>query len=381
MALKPITVTQLNEYLDRIVKTDPIMSNVVIKGELSGVKYHSSGHVYFSLIDSKSKLNCFYNQRLVSNLQGQLSDGMEVTCTGRIGIYTAGGSYSLYVNSLEIEGLGNLALEFEKLKSKLNEEGLFDPKYKKKLPFFPKKVGVITASTGAAVRDIIKTVKIRNDVCDILIFPSAVQGAFAGKEIAERIKFVNENHEDVDVLIVGRGGGSSEDLWAFNEEVVARAIFDSKIPIVSAVGHEIDFSISDLVADKRAATPTAAGQMVVPDTGELRDRINDIKYQLLNRLKNNLNFNSLRTKNIMSEMKSNLKSDVDNKFSEINRLKTVLEGNDPRRILKNGYAILENSQGNIVTGIKDFKKDNDYKITMFDGVGLVKFIEEADSHE
>ena len=381
MALKPITVTQLNEYLDRIVKNDPIMSNVVIKGELSGVKYHASGHIYFSLVDSGSRLNCFYRSRLVPNLKEKLSDGMEVTCTGRIGIYTGGGSYSLYVNNLEIQGTGFLSAEFERLKAKLNSEGIFDSKHKKKLPMFPAKVGVITASTGAAIRDITKTIKSRNDVCDILIFPSPVQGKGAGNEIARRIQYVNENHSDIDVLIVGRGGGSAEDLWAFNEEIVARAIFSSKIPIVSAVGHEVDFSISDLAADVRAATPTAAGQIVVPDTGELAEKIQDIKYQLLNQLKNNVSFNILKANNILSEMRNYIRLDISEKVSQINQFKTVLEGNDPRRILKNGYAILEDSGGNVVAGIGDMVQNNCYKVTLSDGSGLMEFIEEVNSHE
>ena len=381
MALKPITVTQLNEYLDRIVKNDPIMSNVVIKGELSGVKYHASGHVYFSLVDAGSKLNCFYSSRLVPNLKEKLSDGMDVTCTGRIGIYIGGGSYSLYVNNLEIQGTGFLSAEFERLKAKLNSEGIFDSKHKKKLPMFPAKVGVITASTGAAIRDITKTIKSRNDVCDILIFPSPVQGKGAGSEIARRIQYVNENHSDIDVLIVGRGGGSAEDLWAFNEEIVARAIFSSKIPVVSAVGHEVDFSISDLAADVRAATPTAAGQIVVPDTGELAEKIQDIKYQLLNQLKNNVSFNILKANNILSEMRNYIRLDISEKVSQINQFKTVLEGNDPRRILKNGYAILEDSGGNVVAGIGDMVQNNCYKVTLSDGSGLMEFIEEVNSHE
>ena len=282
---------------------------------------------------------------------------------------------------MEIQGTGFLSAEFERLKAKLNSEGIFDSKHKKKLPMFPAKVGVITASTGAAIRDITKTIKSRNDVCDILIFPSPVQGKGAGSEIARRIQYVNENHSDIDVLIVGRGGGSAEDLWAFNEEIVARAIFSSKIPVVSAVGHEVDFSISDLAADVRAATPTAAGQIVVPDTGDLAEKIQDIKYQLLNQLKNNVSFNILKANNILSEMRNYIRLNISEKVSQINQFKTVLEGNDPRRILKNGYAILEDSGGNVVAGIGDMVQNNCYKVTLSDGSGLMEFIEEVNSHE
>ena len=273
MGLKPVKVSQLNNYIKRILQSDPILGSVSVIGEISNLKFHNSGHVYFSLKDEKSRINCFLAADNVDAVEDMLVEGNEVTARGYIYLYERGGSYSLNVRTMESAGRGDLAAAFEKLKAKLEKEGIFDPAHKKVLPFFPQKVAVVTSPTGAAVRDIVKIITGRNDCVDIVIYPVLVQGPYAAEEIAHAIKDINENHSDVDIIITGRGGGSMEELWAFNEECVARSIYGSDIPVISAVGHETDFTISDFAADRRAETPTAAAQMAVPDTKELRDRI------------------------------------------------------------------------------------------------------------
>ena len=265
MALKPVTVSQLNEYISRILSTDPLLGNISVKGEISNLKYHSSGHVYFSMIDDSSKINCFLPASYARNLNFQLGDGMEITVHGYINVYKKGGAYTLFIRTTEVSGEGNLSLAFELLKNKLEQEGLFDPAHKKRIPEFPRKVGVVTSATGAAVRDIIKIISSRTKLVDVTVFPVLVQGSEAAANMADTLDMINEKFRDIDVLILGRGGGSSEDLWAFNEEKLARAVYRSDIPIISAVGHETDFSICDFVADLRAETPTAAAEIAVPD--------------------------------------------------------------------------------------------------------------------
>lgn len=275
MALKPVSVTQLNGYIKKILQTDPILGNVSVIGEISNLKHHGSGHVYFTLKDAASKINCFLPSDQLRYLRFELADGMEVTASGFIYLYERGGTYSLNVRELKVQGQGNLAIAFEELKNKLTKEGLFDPEIKKELPFFPHKVAVVTSATGAAVRDIIKIIKGRNDFVDVLVFPCLVQGPGAAQDVARCIDTVNRLYPDVDVIIAGRGGGSMEELWAFNEEAVARSIFHSKIPVISAVGHETDFTIADFAADLRAETPTAAAQAAVPDIRLLRQHMRD----------------------------------------------------------------------------------------------------------
>ena len=268
MAIKPVSVSQLNGYIKRILQTDPLLGNVSVVGEVSNLKYHGSGHVYFTLKDANSKISCFLPHDRAEALRYELSEGMEITASGYIYLYERGGSYSLNIRDIEVAGLGNLAIAFEKLKSKLEAEGLFDPAKKKAIPSFPEKIAVVTSETGAAVRDILKIIKNRNNYVDVLIYPVLVQGPAAAGEIAAAINHINEKWPDTDTIITGRGGGSMEELWAFNEEIVARAIYASAIPVISAVGHETDFTIADFVADRRAETPTAAAHMAVPDINE-----------------------------------------------------------------------------------------------------------------
>ena len=237
MGLKPVTVSQLNSYIKRILQTDPILGNVSVRGEVSNLKFHGSGHVYFSLKDEKSRINCFLPSDRAVQIGRALQEGMEIIASGYIYLYERGGSYSLNVTDLEKAGQGELAIAFEKLKQKLAKEGLFDQEHKKLIPAFPHKVAIVTSETGAAVRDILKIIQKKNNCVDVLVYPVLVQGPGAPQQIADAIRDLSENYPDVDTIITGRGGGSMEELWAFNEEIVARSIYESKIPVISAVGH------------------------------------------------------------------------------------------------------------------------------------------------
>ena len=269
MARKPVRVSQLNAYIARLVAADGALSDITVIGEVSNFKRHGSGHVYFSLKDEASRIDCFLPSGIFQGLGFQIADGAEVVAEGYVNVYEKGGRYSLNVRRLTAAGQGDLAQAFERLKRKLSEKGYFDEKRKKPLPAFPLSIAIVTSETGAAASDMVKIVTARNSVADVLIFPTLVQGEGAAEMIAARIRQVNADFPDVGVIIAGRGGGSSEDLWAFNEEAVADAIFESRIPVISAVGHETDFTIADFVADRRAETPTAAAALAAPDTGEL----------------------------------------------------------------------------------------------------------------
>ena len=258
-----ITISELNQYIKGVIDDNIFLNKIYLKGEISNFKAHTRGHLYFTLKDEESRLNAVMFSYQANNLKFEPADGMKVLVCGKISVYVATGTYQIYVESMEQDGLGNLYIEYEKLKKKLAAEGLFDQDKKKKIPKVPKKIGIVTASTGAAIRDILTTIKRRFPICETILFPSLVQGADAAKDIVKNIEIANTY--DIDTLIVGRGGGSIEDLWPFNEEIVARAIYNSRVPVISAVGHEIDFTIADFVADLRAPTPTAAAELAVPN--------------------------------------------------------------------------------------------------------------------
>ncbi len=370
MALRPITVTQLNDYIARVFDSDTLLMNVAVTGEISNLKYHSSGHVYFSLNDENSKVNCFLPSSYVKNLSYELGDGLEITASGKVNVYRRGGYYSLFVRSIQVAGEGNLSMAFQLMKEKLEKEGLFDPAHKRPIPAFPHKIGILTSSTGAAVQDIVKIIRSKNELVDILIFPVQVQGEGAAQNIADILKFVNDSYDDIDTLIVGRGGGSQEDLWAFNEEVLARAIYDSRIPVISAVGHEIDFSISDFVADLRAETPTAAADIAVPDIGELVERLNKFSDEMLIHLKNKLSLGELRTEKALNQLKSDLEMLLLSRSNEIEKLKLILEQNDPHRIMERGYTVIE-SEGRVIRTPEELK-DGEYDIVFRSGKVRVK---------
>lgn len=371
MGLKPVPVGQLNNYIGRVLKTDPILSNISVVGEISNLKYHSSGHVYFSLKDDSSRVNCFLSWGNLQNISCPLEEGMEVVAAGFISVYERGGYYSLNVRDIEVNGRGQLAAAFEKLKAKLGEEGLFREEHKKELPFFPLKIAVVTSETGAAVRDIIRTIKNKNKVVDILVYPVLVQGPAASGEISSAIDDINVNHKDVDVIITGRGGGSMEELWAFNEEAVARSIYESEIPVISAVGHETDFTISDFIADRRAATPTAAAEMAVPDTGELEaelDRISlemtsDLSLAIARRkerlealnptafarnLKSRILYEQVNADRLIEAMGDAMNNRLVSARNRVEMLREFIESSNPKAILARGYSVVTDNSGKII---------------------------------
>lgn len=390
MAIKPIKVSQLNGYIKRVLQSDPLLGNVSVIGEISNLKHHSTGHVYFTLKDETSKINCFLPAENLKEIRYELTDGIEIVANGYIYLYERGGSYSLNVRDIAIEGIGNLTAAFEKLKEKLSQEGLFDEKHKKPIPYFPEKVVVITSATGAAVKDIIKIIKSRNNIVDVLIYPCLVQGPGAAAEIANAIAEVNRLFPEADTLIVGRGGGSMEELWAFNEEIVARSIFASKIPIISAVGHETDFTIADFVADKRAETPTAAAQTAVPDIKALKEHVENqkenlihimerlIKYMKLRVASNHidalsvnmnhrLRLHSMKTETLFKEMHSALKSRFADWSSQLENIRTSLDSFNPRNIMNRGYAAILDGNGNLAGSTDVFKAGDKLTAVMKDG--------------
>lgn len=372
MGLKPIRVGQLNNYIGRVLKTDPILGNVSVIGEISNLKFHSSGHVYFSLKDETSKVNCFLAASNLERITCPMEEGMEIIASGYISVYERGGYYSLNIRDIEVNGEGQLAIQYEKLKAKLEKEGLFSAEHKKPLPEFPAKIAVVTSETGAAVRDIIRTIKNKNDYVDILVYPVLVQGPAAAQDIANALKDINAHYKDIDVIITGRGGGSMEELWAFNEEIVARSIFASEIPVISAVGHETDFTISDFTADFRAATPTAAAEMAVPDTGELREYLRSKKEELASSLiaqidlrKNRLSaldpnafskgiatriaYEQMNADRIIESMADSLKNRIASGRDRVELLKALLEAADPKAILARGYSVVTDEKGSVIS--------------------------------
>lgn len=274
MEEKYLTVSQLNRYIKYKIDHDTNLTNVFLKGEISNFKAHTRGHLYFTLKDETSRINAVMFQSSAKKLTFLPEDGMKVMVVGKVSVYEASGGYQIYVEEMMEDGVGNLALEFEKLKKKLSQEGLFDPEKKKRIPKFPKRIGVVTAPTGAAIRDILTTIKRRWPIVEVILFPSLVQGASAAPDVVRQIE--RAQHYDLDTLIVGRGGGSIEDLWCFNDEMVARAIYQSHVPVISGVGHEIDFTIADFVADLRAPTPTAAAELAVPNQVDFQNYLHQI---------------------------------------------------------------------------------------------------------
>lgn len=368
MALKPVKVSQLNGYIKRILQTDPILGNVSVIGEISNLKYHSSGHVYLTLKDETSKVNCFLPNDYVKNLHYELADGMEVTASGSISVYDRGGTYSLYIRDIAVEGIGSLSAAFEKVKQKLEGEGFFSPLHKKALPFFPKKVAVVTSPTGAAVRDIIKIITGRNRCVDILVYPCLVQGLEAAADISAAIDDVNQRFPEVDVMIVGRGGGSMEELWPFNEEIVARSIFASQIPVISAVGHETDFTIADFVADLRAETPTAAAQRAVPDILELksscRGKLELLRLNLHRKVQNS---ESAVQRYRKQELVRLLKSRTELYQLYVKGAKERLEAYNPVAVMQRGYSVLTDSHGKLISGAGSVKKGDPVSVLLPDG--------------
>ena len=294
--IKYYSITALNRAIKNMFDSKPELNNVFIKGEISNFKHHTRGHLYFTLKDENSRIAAVMFAGPATKLKFEPEDGMKVLVAGRVTVYEQTGGYQIYVEQMDLDGIGNLYLEYEKLKKQLEQEGLFSIEHKRPIPKYPKRIGIITAPTGAAIRDILSTIKRRYPICETILFPALVQGTGAKESIVEQLSRAQDF--DLDVIICGRGGGSIEDLWAFNEEIVARAIYNSKIPVISAVGHEIDFTIADFVADLRAPTPTGAAEMAVPNLVDLKTLIEQYKIRMNENIKGIINYNTKRLDSI-----------------------------------------------------------------------------------
>lgn len=297
---KYISVSQLTRYIKYKIDNDVNLNEVFLKGEISNFKAHSRGHFYFTLKDEGSRINAIMFASQTKKIKFVPQDGMKVLVTGKISVFEANGGYQIYVNEMLEDGVGNLYIAYEQLKKKLENECLFNKDHKKEIPHIPKRVGVVTAPTGAAIKDIISTIKRRWPLTEIYLFPSLVQGEDAKEDIVKQIKKAENFYLPLDTLIVGRGGGSIEDLWPFNEEIVARAIYECKVPTISAVGHEIDFTIADFVADLRAPTPTGAAEMAVPQLSDMKNYLNQVNIRLNNTINNKINNNKRKLNDIMA---------------------------------------------------------------------------------
>lgn len=396
MASKPLKVSEVNQYIKRLFSGDFILSNLKVEGEISNFKPHYSGHVYFTLKDSKGKLNCVMFRNYSQNLVMDIKDGDKVIVSGYISLYEKEGSYQLYATSIEKSGIGELYDAFEKLKLKLEKEGLFDPKSKKQLPLFPKKIGVVTSIVGAAVKDIIIIAKRRYPGVNILIYPALVQGIYAVDSICEGLRYL-DNREDVDLIIVGRGGGSVEELFCFNDEKLARTIHDMKKPVVSAVGHETDFTIADFVADLRAPTPSAAAEIVTPDAGKLMEQLDErlkrlikaINYRINDNISNmNVLFNKLMYHSPLGRIREMMQLE-DNLFRRLilsmehrikynrTRLENIyntLNYLNPISSIERGYGIISNLDGNIITSVDSIEVNEELNIIIKDGIIRVKVV-------
>ncbi len=331
-----LTVTALNRYIKYKFQYDTNLKGILIEGELSNFKRHSRGHFYFTLKDESSQISCIMFASSASKVNFNPKDGDKVYLRGDVQTYEQGGTYQIYATNMKLSGIGDLYLQFEKLKKELASAGLFDERYKKPLPKYPNTIGVITSPTGAAIHDIITTTARRYPLARIVLYPALVQGENAKESVASQIRHANEDGL-CDVLIVGRGGGSLEDLWAFNEKIVAMAIFDSKIPVISAVGHEVDFSISDFVADKRAATPTAGAELATPNVVEIRENISEYIHQLTKNIKNKINDKESNLVHILNRL------DAQNPLNKLNQTKDKLDSLVERLNIALNNSIINNT--------------------------------------
>lgn len=379
------TVSRVNNYIKRLLDSKTVLNNIWVKGEISNYKRHSSGHIYLTLKDETSVLKAVMFRTAAQSLTFEPSDGAKVTAHGRVSVYEAGGAYQLYIEDMTPDGMGDLYREYEKLKAKLADEGLFDERFKKPIPKFPRRIGVATAPTGAAVRDIINVITRRYPLAEIIIYPTLVQGAGAKESIVKAIEYFNTS-KSADTIIVGRGGGSIEDLWAFNEECVARAIFASEIPIISAVGHETDFTITDFAADFRAPTPSAAAEVSVPSVSEL-SRLTEIyqtrmktcvisavesKKRTLSRLiprnpQDKINELSQKLDMRLQTLEQVYKLSVNEKKREITKLCAKLDTLSPLKTLTRGYSIAVRDDGKVLRDVNDFESGKEFKLRLYNG--------------
>lgn len=389
MKLKTLSITEVNNYLKRNLDNDFILNNLSVKGEISNLKFHSSGHIYFSLKDKDSKINAVMFKSDAENLTFLLENGMEITAKARLSVYIKEGSYQLYCKEISKFGIGELFEKYEAMKKELENEGLFDLAYKRKIKKFPSRIGVITSPTGAAVKDIIRVIQRRNDSVDVILYPAKVQGIGAEESLIEGIRYFNES-KSVDTIIIGRGGGSIEELWAFNSRELAYEIYNSRIPIVSGVGHETDFTICDFASDIRAATPTAAGEIAVSSKLEEIESLNKLKLILKKDMEKILNLENSKLENSKRIIENNSpKKIIKNKIENIDGLKkhldrlinskvelekekikyknNIIMNLNPLNVLNRGYSVVKDEQGNVINKISDFKDNKKIEITVSDG--------------
>lgn len=387
MDITPITVEELNKYIKQKMDGDEFLNNVYVKGEISNFKLHYTGHMYFTLKDEKSLVKCIMFRSYTPHLNFMPKDGMKVAILGSVSVFERDGVYQIYCKAMKQDGMGSLFEAYEKLKAKLEKEGLFDQAHKKQIPKFPTTIGVLTASTGAVIRDIINVSSRRNPNINIRLLPVPVQGPTARVQIVEGIERMN-NEKLADVIILGRGGGSLEDLWPFNEEMVARAIYESEIPIISAVGHETDFSISDFVADLRAPTPSAAAELAVPNIADVLNTINSYENRYKMALNKKVELMKLRYEKCMQRRAfsnplqkineqlvtldmltkqniTNINKILTAKQTEFAKAITKLDTLSPLKTLTRGYTITE-KDGKVIKKAEDLKTGDTIKIRFSD---------------
>ncbi|MBF4693684.1 exodeoxyribonuclease VII large subunit [Fusibacter ferrireducens] len=386
--MRAFSVTEITKYLKKIIGADPILNQVLIEGEISNFTLHSSGHAYFSIKDEESKMSCIMFSQYVKLLDRVPKNGEKVHLKGSVSIYERDGKYQMYAQSLTFVGLGALHIKFEALKKQLEQEGLFDQRYKKKLPNLPQKIGIITSPTGAAIQDIISVAGRRSNLAELLIFPVRVQGEFSAGEIASAIDFFNQKMP-VDLIILSRGGGSIEELWSFNEVEVARAIFKSETPIISGVGHETDFTIADFVADFRAATPSAAAEIAIKSKAEIESYLNQLmksmQQQMMRKLENSrllleataperlsmkLNYRVEREyreiEHLKDQMTQILKFRLKTNFAELEYLGSKINALSPLATMQRGYTIMRKN-GAIIRSVNEVSVKEQVEITLKDG--------------
>ena len=388
MAMQPVTVTQLTQYIKLLLDRDEILSQVCVRGELSNYKAHSSGHHYFTLKDEDAVISCVMFRGDAMKLRFRPESGMKVILYGRVSLFPKSGQYQIYVSAMQPDGIGALAVAFEQLKQRLQEEGLFDNAHKKPLPQFPQRVALITSPTGAAVQDMIRILKRRWPLAEVLICPVRVQGDGAAEEIAQMISYV-DRHRLADVVITGRGGGSLEDLWAFNEECVARAIWQCEIPVISAVGHEPDVTISDFVADVRAATPSNAAELAVCDAASLQNTLRQYQLRLeqaeqrklaslrqqvqrfaespvMRRPESYLQQQELHLEMLRQRLEHSGQAVFQRNVQRFQRTAAKLDALSPLKVLGRGYAMAER-EGAVVRSVEQLTPGDTVAVTLADG--------------
>ena len=395
MTINPISVTQLNKYIKQKIDGDEVLNNVLVKGEISNYKHHYTGHLYFTLKDENSLIKCIMFKSYAENLKFEPKDGMKVTLFGSVSVFERDGVYQIYAKAMQEDGLGSLYKAYEELKARLEKEGLFEQSHKKKIPLMPKCIGVLTSNTGAVIRDIINVSTRRNPNVYIKLFPVPVQGAGAAEKIADAIKTMNKE-KLADVIIVARGGGSLEDLWPFNEEIVARAIYDSDLPIISAVGHETDFTIADFVADLRAPTPSAAAELAVPNIADVTLKLEQYNNRFKLALKKKVEFMRLRYEKCMNSrvfkeplqkvnekyilidmkiksMQSSITNIYNKKKTDMVKHISKLDALSPLKTLSRGYSIIQ-IDGKVIKSVNELKKDDELDLRLVDGEAKAKVI-------